>query len=117
MSLNCKVGDLAVTVLAPHNVPHKHAPGNIGRIVEVLRFVGVHQFPRMVEPTPAVWECRSQTSFIDATGRPCSGSVLIADANLKPIRDPGDEAVDQTLIGNPAPAPSVLSPKPMKERA
>lgn len=99
--MNCKPGDLAVTVFAPDNTPHKHASGNIGRIVEVLRYVGVHHFP-----APDVWLCRSRTPLIDARGTPWEGEVLIRDANLRPIRDNNGE--DETLTWKTVPQPARL---------
>jgi hypothetical protein len=92
--MNCKPGDLAVTVMAPQDVAHKNSHNNIGRIVEVVRFVGDHTFPRQSKPTPNVWECRSRSLFLDSLGNEWSGELLIGDKNLRPIRDQdGDDEV------------------------
>jgi hypothetical protein len=101
MRLNCKVGDIAVLI--------RSARGNEGVIATCTEYLGCVAYEGgLTTPSWAVDRRLGQTAIGSHLG-------VVPDAWLRPIRDPGDEAVDQTLIDNPAPAPSVLSPKPMKE--
>lgn len=90
--MNCKKGDLAVIVIS--------AAGNEGRIVRCVgltesRMFHIFRGPRWLidKPVPD-----SLGGFIDS----------IADANLRPIRDPGEDATDEmvALLGKPASQPS-----------
>jgi hypothetical protein len=87
--MNCKPGDLAVIVQSPPEVAH-----NIGKIVQVTTTTtswdGVLCW-RLKEPFPDV---------VCGVPGTCYG---IADAHLRPIRDPGDDARDQTLSWLPVP--------------
>lgn len=83
--MNCKEGDLCVVV-----VPGRPADGMIVRCVKYLGFgfigtsVGVK--------SKHVWELDRAVPAFD--GKPTKVSQ---DDVLRPIRDPGDDAVDQTL--------------------
>lgn len=93
--MNCKPNDLAVIVACPE------APQNIGAIVEVIR---------RSEPCPCGCTERFVCWIVKARGRKLAGfggyfnelsytdESNVQDAYLRPIRDPGDEAVDETLI-------------------
>jgi len=84
--MNCKPGDLAVLI----RVLDSEFNPNIGRIVEVL-----HRAPDL-DGEPA-WTCR----MVGSPGHTEIGASQQADArdrNLRPIRDPGNDAVDQTLV-------------------
>ena len=90
--LRCRPGDLAVVVRAPADA---YIPA--GAIVRCIRFLpgpfllGGKVSSRWVS---GVWEVgyQGRTGF----GKP--------DAELRPIRDPGDDVTDETLIWLPAPA-------------
>ena len=100
--LNCKPGDLAVIVRSPQS------PENIGKIVRVIR-------PAVEGEWMGGWRvCLMEGYFawiVESSGSLLTwasfskngkrGSVNLvrqrayADYCLKPIRDPGDDAVDQ----------------------
>ncbi len=89
--MNCKQGDLAVLirVVSPHCNP------NLGRFFEVLR-------PTVLDGEPA-WTIR----IVGTPGVNDQGHELregkARDRSLRPIRDPGDDAQDETLSWLPAP--------------
>jgi len=90
MGLNCKPDDLAVIVNA-------FIPENIGRLVKVLYavdedFLGlgvIWLIENVGAPSPSIGFDTPQKQGTSP------------DAWLRPIRDPGDDAVDETLINNP----------------
>jgi hypothetical protein len=98
--MNCKPGDLAVIVASDFQQ-------NIGRLVQVIRADTVYCFG-------PEWECECLSSVYvednDITGE-CFGefwanagrAVSIPDADLRPIRDPGDDARDESLLWLPVP--------------
>lgn len=96
--MNCEPGDLAVIVnpLSP----------NYGRFVNVLR-----------APEPSEldwWSMEGPTWIVEAIGAPlivvngihCGLKAIrpFTDAALRPVRDPGEDAVDEIiqLLGSPA---------------
>lgn len=92
--MNCKPGDLAVLVCANN-------PDHLGRLVDVLHKGadyenGVLYWRCKVHGRPVlvpVYDSKNQH-----TGRFESlGEVDAPDAWLRPIRDPGDDAQDETL--------------------
>lgn len=97
--MNCKPGDLAIVV--------KSTCGNEGKIVRCLGLIGKsHTF-------------RNPDGSLDVCGkwqidRPLKnyGGVMVLYANdsaLRPIRDPGDDAVDETLLRLPSPRQEVAA--------
>jgi hypothetical protein len=94
--MNCKPGDLAVVVNGP----------NIGGLCRVVSPYTV----RMVEGLCWNIECLSRMRD-NLTGNPVAPgtAALCADAFLRPIRDPGDDAVDETLQWLPVPREDELS--------
>lgn len=94
--MNCKPGDLAYTV-APW------FEGGRGRFVRVVRVA-----------TEA--DCDRLSFYFDSGAWYCEGDIVtevwsgregcISDEALRPIRDPGDDAVDEML----RPLPSELEP-------
>jgi hypothetical protein len=91
--MNCKPGDLAVIVSGVKDT-------NIGRIVRCVRITHFRGL-RMPDGTlneGVVWE-------IDRTLTAWSGKRhnFALDKRLRPIRDPGDDATDETLlwVGSP----------------
>lgn len=88
--LRCKPGDLAVITRAL-------LPENIGVFCTVLGASGIPDYEwsiRFQSPRRAVL---SGDNTIDAPGL----VGIHPDAWLQPIRDPGEEAVDETLLWNP----------------
>ena len=85
--MNCKPGDLAYIVGSVY-------AENNGRIVSVLS-------ASAAEPQCAdVWniECRTPLSVRNRGGKTVQRlAATCPDKLLRPIRDPGDDAVDQTL--------------------
>ncbi|MGC4396010.1 hypothetical protein [Hydrogenophaga sp. T2] len=87
--MNCKPGDLAVIVRASDRFEHAW----VGRVIRVthLSGVGLTGLPCWAYEGPRL----HHRLFGDATA--------IADEVLRPLRDPGDDAVDEVLrrIGSP----------------
>lgn len=93
--MNCKPGDLAIVV--------KSWAGNEGKIVRCIKLDSRRSFfdnvsPDGVTPPEPIW-------IIDKHLLGCDGSFsdYIADSQLRPIRDPGEDAVDETIqrLGKP----------------
>jgi hypothetical protein len=82
--MNCKPGDLAI-VSGKETLPHLR-----GRIVTVARCGNLYGIPH--------WQ--TEPKFIDRDGV----EVWFADEDLRPIRDPGDDATDETLLWLPSPS-------------
>lgn len=102
--MNCKPGDLAVIV-------GKHAL-NVNRLVNVLRtYKGelIEGIEYYVEPGIHYWviESAGASPLMSRMefGPPIPCKLHVArDASLRPIRDPGDDATDQTLEWLPVPS-------------
>lgn len=97
MKLNCKAGDLAVVV--------KSEAGNEGKIVRCLRYLG-YQLWRDRDNSPLcrpTWEIDQGLYSLDGSLR-----SEICDDQLRPIRDPGDDAKDESLSWLP-PVPNDIS--------
>lgn len=93
MTLRCKPNDLAFIVNAM-------LPDNIGRIVRVVALVGTDS---VYGP---LWTTRSERPHptLDSRGEVVMAcDALSPDAWLRPIRDAGDDAQDETLALCPAP--------------
>ena len=84
--MNCKQGDLAIIV--------ESAADNAGKIVRCVKAAGVcSMFDRHgTRRTEAAWE-------VDPPLPGWAGDVhnKVFDAQLRPIRDPGDDAKDEML--------------------
>lgn len=106
--MNCKPGDLAV-VVRPH---FRH-----GAIVSVLRECSPKERDALIAlerewgECGFVWLCGMVTGsrgVDNATGRAAylypGDEAWIADKYLRPIRDPGDDAKDETLQWLPVPS-------------
>jgi hypothetical protein len=91
-------------------------PRNVGRFVNVLQ---------ESQYGPGWWWVESASgpllgAYRDTSEIGCGMAGNIEDRRLRPIRDPGDDAVDETLqwVGAPKPAErSVWTPKPQREHA
>lgn len=97
MKLNCKVGDLAVVINA-HYVKSK-----VGRLVRCIELVQPgFLFVCTVSGDTQVGDF--QPTWIVESG---NDRWLHGDARLRPIRDPGDDAVDESLSWLPVPFPEL----------
>jgi hypothetical protein len=89
--MNVKPGDLAIMVTCGIDRA-------VGLIVEVLTAATDKGFGPM-------WNCSAVSGAKSDTGFCLPGErCLIPDAWLRPIRDPGDDAVDEMLLLVPSPA-------------
>jgi len=106
--MNCRPGDLA-RIVAPY------APSGVGRIVEVVR---------RAKKFESLGECNFEHNG-PTLGWVCIGSVpqwdgfvarelVIADECLRPIRNPGDDAVDESKAWLP-PVPTI-NPQPVRTK-
>jgi hypothetical protein len=83
MKLNCKAGDLAITVKC-------HVLDNLGKIVEVVSFEGLVDWPHYEDPIP-VWLIKSYPGSSGLTYLFPDGTVkrtetgLVPDCFLRPI--------------------------------
>ena len=59
LNINCRVGDLAITVQA-------YNPDNIGKIVRIIRSKGIGPWPDLVGPQQ-IWEIESATPGVSLT--------------------------------------------------
>lgn len=103
--MNCKPGDLAVIV-------RDDFTENAGRVVTVVR-ASCERELEVAIPGDFHWEVHCVTPLaigqydrrtgmlVGPTHRLRQGTVL--DRDLRPIRDPGDDAVDETLLWLPVP--------------
>lgn len=75
--MNCEAGDLAIVVRSG-----KDGMDMRGRIVTCLKVISTVDEPHWLV-TPEIW---------------CQGFlILFPDSSLRPIRDPGDDAIDEML--------------------
>ena len=98
--MNCKPGDLAVRVQAFHDSFVK--VGSVVRCVELNDFTVVLQGSAgspAIEATNT-WNIEWRGRTRDARGLLMS----IPDEHLRPIRDPGEDAKDETLSWLPVPS-------------
>jgi hypothetical protein len=96
--MNCKQGDLARIVRDDY-------PDNVGRIVTVLRPSSDYELVAAV-PGGFHWEVHCSTplavgAYDRIAGRLSApftyrNQATVLDSDLKPIRDPGDDAVDES---------------------
>jgi hypothetical protein len=83
MKLNCKEGDLAITVKCD-------VPENLGRIVKVIAFEGFKEWPHYPDPIP-VWLIRAYSVSDGLSYQYPDGSIkkskggLAPDCFLRPI--------------------------------
>lgn len=87
--MNCKPGDLAVIV--------RSVAGNEGRIVRCIRFVG--------KVRGWVGDDRWETDQV-LIGERGGKTNAVQDSCLRPLRDPGNDAKDETLLWAGLPVPS-----------
>jgi len=92
MKLNCKAGDLAIMV--------KSYAGNEGRIVRCLAFMPNELF---LIPGGAIICVPAWKIDVLLKGVNNKTTLFVPDSCLRPIRDPGDDATDETLEWLPVP--------------
>ena len=96
--MNCKPGDLAVFV--------RSDAGNEGKVVRCLRVATKRELKaqNFVSNCGPVW-------LIDQLVNTNCGLLcpLVLDQYLRPIRDPGDDAKDETLLWKPTPKEGEIS--------
>ena len=105
--LRCRPGDLAVVVGFSPALPQI-----TGKIVSVISLAPVGERFRlpsgkMHSPAlPGEWvvEFASPLNLSAFRGPAAAVYAVIPDSSLRPIRDPGDDVTDETLIWLPAPA-------------
>lgn len=91
--MNCKPGELARLIDHPAT-RNQRAVDRIVRVTEIKP-----------DPDCAMWWL--ETPFECGCG--CRGTIrAIADVLLKPIRDPGEDAQDETLSWKPVPLPEIV---------
>lgn len=97
--MNCKPGDLAIVV--------RSYAGNEGKIVRCLKLApGITRalLPNGDFEVGAIWEIdRPLKSWAGCSDK------FAPDSSLRPIRDPGDDAVDETLLRLPSPRQEVTA--------
>lgn len=96
--MNCKQGDLAIIV--------KSYADNEGKIVRCEEFLGNRLFGAPDGTAELIIAWRTSPELPDWGGD--LGDV-IGDDQLKPIRDPGDDAVDETLLWLPSPTKDTVN--------
>jgi hypothetical protein len=103
--MNCKPGDLAVFV--------RSYIGNEGKIVRILRLADVHE-RRDYDPSEIIWA--TDRPVLDTFG---GWGCTAIDSYLRPIRDPGDDAVDESKAWLPPVPLPTINPEliPSKEKA
>lgn len=91
--MNCKPGDLAIVV----SVKHGYENWAIGQVTRCVRFLGFSEGREGVIPDDC-WEIEPLCGPL--------GHVYsrISDSALRPIRDPGDDAIDEMvlIVGKPS---------------
>lgn len=95
--MNCRPGDLAVIV--------KSFCGQEGRLVVVHYFVPTATFEGGYTLSEC-WTCKGVGTPLKGetySGHFYPGFGVLADFQLRPIRDPGDDATDETLAWLPVP--------------
>lgn len=99
--MNCKKDDLAWIV--------RSGAGNHGRIVEVLGPVREGMDGDLAYPHEGpLWACRSERPLLCNVGLPMV-EFAFPDAWLRPIRNPGEDAKDETLSWKPVPVEGVTA--------
>jgi hypothetical protein len=95
--MNCERGDLAIVV--------KSIAGHEGRIVRCIRLAERRELADYLWPDVPVWVLDRELQMANVRGvllpvwRP-----LMRDSQLRPIRDPGEDAKDETLSWLPVPS-------------
>jgi hypothetical protein len=107
--MNCKPGDLAVIV--GFNAQHPHLTGRIVDVIEAPPLGKMFKLPdgkahSAVQADVPCWVIRfhNGVDLSGLRGRPNALYGVCPDRALRPIRDPGEDATDETLQRLPAPS-------------
>lgn len=94
--MNCKQGDLAVIVGSWN-------PKNLGAIVRVIGPFVWSEWPEWTNDAFQCWVIESEGRLLIASDGSQHRRRPYGDENLRPIRDPGDDATDEMieLLGRP----------------
>lgn len=87
--MNCKPGDLAIVIRSSRGV-------SVGKVVQCIRPLIGYVFQNL--GSADAWLTEPMLK-----GGPYDQETPCPDAWLRPIRDPGDDATDETLLWLPAP--------------
>jgi hypothetical protein len=127
--MNCEKGDLVVVIKEPitctctsHGVCQSDIVGKTGR---VLRLAAVGEFPgatRWGQQGEAEWVIESPiryTAFCHCGQAAAYDLLAMSDNFIRPIRDPGDDAVDESKAWLPPVPLPTINPEliPSKEKA
>lgn len=95
--MNCKQGDLAMLRRA-------RLPENLGKIVRCVTLIPTMEldYPNGSRVVHSVWVIEPKLLSWDGTM-----SSFVPDLLLRPIRDPGDDARDETLEWLPVPKQTI----------
>jgi hypothetical protein len=88
--MNCEVGDLAIVV-------RTHSGRHVGKIVRCIALRPAYEFLNGVADA---WD------VLPPLEHPSGNHVPVSDWMLRPIRDPGDEVLDQSFAWLP-PVPTL----------
>jgi hypothetical protein len=91
--MNCRPGDLAMIV-------GSRLAANNGRIVRVLRYMGDVKFTSG-KVYPDCWLLEGRLAERCTRSEALGGDAIQPDRLLRPIRDPGDDAQDESLAWLP----------------
>lgn len=104
--MNCEPGDTAFIVAPYLDIAMRGLPVHV---------VGAHSGWGFVKSKNGrLSNSRGQVCWL-VDGHDCRLPMVIADCFLRPIRDPGDEAVDEMVLRKPVPLP-VIQPELIPER-
>ena len=95
--MNCKQGDIAIVV--------RSIAGNEGKIVRCLRLATEEEITQNnILKNGTIWRIDIPLAKRGVRTRRLKPAIPFArDANLRPIRDPGTDATDETLTWLPVP--------------
>ena len=88
--MRCKPGDLAVVV--------KSTAGNEGKIVRCIRLMTSQECDAFGYRRGPIWKVEGVLKTHRYNGTEWALTDCCPDEILSPIRDPGDDAVDETLV-------------------
>lgn len=94
--MRCRPGDLAAISVS--------AAGNHGRIVEVIDDDVYGLSGSGADVPKPLWRVRSLSGPLNNDLGFSRVEFAFPDAWLRPLRDPGDDAVDETLLWKPVPS-------------
>lgn len=94
--MNCKPGDLALVV--------KSKVGNEGKIVRCIRLATPVEADRVEWWSGPLWHTDVPLLSLRPATNVRREVCFAPDSALRPIRDPGEDATDETLLWLPVPS-------------